>query len=473
MNRNAIAQNILQDVAKTQTHPKTVRNSTRLLAKLRRDKAQQPDPDTHLDLPLPCTIKKIQFSKSWDTCFTGPTASARLKQQLETRESAASTSPSEESDEFREIKLAAVVEHQKSIDRYETSPRHISSALRPHSDPNAAWKTNLEESRLTAMQNQRWYEQGEWKPKNLFTVPNKITDKKEYYQSFYSWLSSIPTNSDVVMDTNRKAFFDGTAVPDGDHGFMIQRLEHPSPPCDMSDQKTRSHWHETAAQYVLNYKNLIYEPKVDEGVSEVSEVITRSATPYLRFATYDDADGLTEIFKTYAGNSPLSSHLNTSAGYVRNIISCCTEAWLPFIVAVQPTYDPETNTYPQEEVLGYAYIKMFSDYPQTGEYTGELEVFVAKKHQKQNLGRSLVGMILTLCSSEHKHLDGTPYKWHSPDCIGKDRLKIRPLMTLLCGIAYPSDLKEDVEWIPEWLKREFDFEKQGTLKKFRVQHNIP
>jgi hypothetical protein len=73
------------------------------------------------------------------------------------------------------------------------------------------------------------------------------------------WLIEKP-DMDVV-DINHKAFFDGTACPDGGFSMILPDIRHVPAPRNMSEEQTPLHWHESSAGLMYNYVQEMQKPK--------------------------------------------------------------------------------------------------------------------------------------------------------------------------------------------------------------------
>lgn len=296
------------------------------------------------------------------------------------------------------------------------------------------------------------------------SVEKTNDEAKALYNKVGTWLDGMLIKP-ATFDISRKAFFDGTAIPDGYSGLLIQDFVHPCSPLDMWNPENRKHKHETSAGFAYNYRSLCAELNFahnEEAKQPHSEIA------YIRFARYCDVKEIQKIFKYYYLKSFMSPHPDPNERTVQELILNCAKTDLPFIVAVAPEYGSDGRPTAKERVMGYACVSLFDEKSQTMSLTGNLEVFVAPEYLRRKVGESLVDTILILCSPDYRHRTGLPYKWHEESLLSDAWLKIRDLKTLLCGLAYPAGLEWEIEWIAKWLKT-FEFEDQGVFNQFSVR----
>lgn len=309
------------------------------------------------------------------------------------------------------------------------------------------------------VQNPPQYEQGEWKPNYDFVTDCNDIDEEEQRNGFYSWLNKLPTKR-TIIDISSEAFANGTAVPDGHSGFTVSNIHHPVTPRDMLDNQTSLHWHETSSGYAYNMRNLLYKIKYAESVKENRPY---SHVPYLRFVRSEDMEQLTTILLTQAIDKPAGS-IGPCLLFVEKILSHCSKADLPFIVAVNPVRsspDPMSPPTAKEEVMGYAYVKPCAgnDRTLTSKLMGQMEVFVVQEHRRKHVGQSLVDMIFILCGRNYTRipLNQVACKWHGINDLADAQLKTNRLDKIVCNIAYLSPTEETTKWVTRWLTQVFKF----------------
>ncbi|KAJ5167284.1 uncharacterized protein N7482_006065 [Penicillium canariense] len=341
--------------------------------------------------------------------------------------------------------------------------------------------------------NPEGYDQGDshnWKADWAFT-PMCTMDRNRNRLRFYKWLEKIPLECQAV-DIFHSAFFDGTAVPDGGFSLMLMNEKHLLSPRDMSDDKTRIHWHETSAGYAHNMK--IHWAKVRAArdslrsqiasapagplnlaplmsqleVEPEAEPSSEPTNPHLRPAIPEDAQEIANILNWYAVNSPLSPDTETQEErQIKALIKICRKRNLPFLVMVHPARPSlELPGTPQAKICGIAYIDLFGS-SGADQYIGELRVYVTREEKRDNFGTVLIDRILSMCDQGYSRKFEVEWKpkraedlWETP---------MLRMTQLICTIAYPAKLDMKYGWIKKWLQDQFGFEQWGMLKRARVK----
>lgn len=308
-----------------------------------------------------------------------------------------------------------------------------------------------------------------------FDLPNASVRKQ-----FRTWWDTIPAGHQV--DIYHAAFFDGTAMPDGQSTMFLPDIKHIPTPRDMKDELTRLHWHETSEGYVYNLGKVNRRRQKKE--QEHQEHLRRTAAYrawlelppdskvvppgiYLRPAEQYDVSSILEIVNWYARTSALSSKSRSmEANDVGELVQFCRENHLPFVVAARRP--PERLCRNQiDPVVGYAYVGFHGHGKRADKHTGELHVFVQESSKKQHIGRALVDMVLScfdVTSKQSKDYEfdrtGTVQYGAGYGCF---------LRSMVCAIAKSPEAREEHAWIKKWLERDFGFEEKCGVKNARVK----
>lgn len=307
--------------------------------------------------------------------------------------------------------------------------------------------------------------------------PTVTFNRIQYLEDFYIWLNCIPEVNRWV-NIYHKAFFDGTASPDGAFGMFIQDIKHLQTPRDMKRKRTQQHWHETAAGYIHNKQILLQEEQAAKLTrqekwqrdAEAIQVIQQQPIPkaipgnvYLRPVEFHDSPELVRLVNWYMENSPVSPETQPiSEADARDMVQDARNTRLPFIVAVQRT--PKGSD-AAETVLGYAFLKSYTDFVSANCCTLEMRVYVDHKHKKLHIGRSLIDRLLAMRDIMHSASAA-----HVFEASGHNFTPEGPsFATVICPIAYPPGKAANYAWIKEWLIREFRFREQGLINGGRFK----
>ncbi|KGO54296.1 Acyl-CoA N-acyltransferase [Penicillium expansum] len=308
-----------------------------------------------------------------------------------------------------------------------------------------------------------------------FDLPNRTVRNQ-----FRSWWDQLPAGHQV--DIYHVAFFDGTAMPDGQSSMFLPDTKHIPTPRNMKDELTRLHWHETSEGYVYNLGKINKKRKKKE--LEQQEHLRRTAdyrawlelppdskiVPpgiYLRPAEQCDASSILEIMNWYAQNSALSSETRSmEANDIGELLQFCRDNHFPFVVAARRP--PERLCRNQiDPVVGYAYVEFHRHGKSADKHMGELHVFVQEGSKKQHIGRALVDMVLSCFDvTSGKSKD---YEFDQTGTVQYRAGYGRPLTAIVCAIATSPEAQEEHDWIKKWLEREFGFQEKCVFENARVK----
>lgn len=308
-----------------------------------------------------------------------------------------------------------------------------------------------------------------------FDLPNASVRKQ-----FRKWWDQLPAGHQV--DICHIAFFDGTAIPDGQSSLFLPDMKHIPTPRDMKDEQTRLHWHETSEGYVYNLGKINKKRKKKE--QEHQEHLRRTAAYrawlelppdskvvppgiYLRPAEQCDASSILEIMNWYAQNSALSSETRSmEVNALGELLQFCRENHLPFVVAARrPTERLCRNQI--DPVVGYAYVKFHRHGKSADKNMGELHVFVQESSKRQHIGRALVDMVLScfdVTCGQSKD-----YDFDQTGTVQYGAGYGRSLTAMVCAIATSPEAQEEHAWIKKWLERDFGFEEKCVFENARVK----
>ncbi|KAJ5774912.1 Acyl-CoA N-acyltransferase [Penicillium paradoxum] len=311
---------------------------------------------------------------------------------------------------------------------------------------------------------------------SAFDIPNENARKQ-----FRNWWDQLPTGYHTV-NIYHVAFFDGTAMPDGQCSMFLPGIKHIPTPRDMKDEMTRLHWHETSAGYVYNMGKVNQKRRKKQ--QEKQEHLRRTApyrawlslppesklVPpdiYLRPAELYDASYILEIMNWYAKNSALSSDTRPMDGSdFEKLLRSCREMRFPFVVAARRPQERWCRNQ-IDPAIGYAYVEFHRNGKDADAHMGELQVFVQEDSKKKHIGRALVDMVLSCFDVTSKV--GTDYQFDQTGTVQYGAGYGRPLNTMVCAIASSPQAQENYTWIKEWLKRDFGFQEKGVFEDGRVK----
>ncbi|CAG8909699.1 unnamed protein product [Penicillium egyptiacum] len=308
-----------------------------------------------------------------------------------------------------------------------------------------------------------------------FDLPNASVRKQ-----FRSWWDQLPAGRQV--DIYHVAFFDGTAMPDGEGSMFLPGIKHIPTPRNMKDELTRLHWHETSEGYVYNLGKVNKRRQKKE--QEQQEHLRRTAAYrawlelppdskvvppgiYLRPAEECDAASILEIMNWYAENSALSSETRaTEVDDFGELLQSCRENHFPFIVAARRP--PERLCLNQiDPVVGYAYVEFHRHGKSADNHMGELHVFVQEGSKKQHIGRALVDMVLSCFDVASE--PSTDYEFDQTGTVQYGAGYGCPLRTMVCAVATSPEARQEHVWIEKWLERDFGFKEQCVFENARVK----
>ncbi|KAI1829466.1 hypothetical protein DTO006G1_9382 [Penicillium roqueforti] len=307
-----------------------------------------------------------------------------------------------------------------------------------------------------------------------FDLPNASVREQ-----FRSWWDQLPAGSRV--DIFHVAFFDGTAIPDGQHSMILSDIKHIPTPRNMKDEQTRLHWHETSEGYVynlgkVNQRRIKKEQEQQEHLRRTAAHRAWLALPpdskvvppgiYLRPAEQYDTSSILEIMKWYAQNSALGSKLQSmEANEFEELLQFCRDNNLPFVVAARrPPVRLCRNQI--DPVVGYAYVEFHRHGNSAEKHMGELHVFVQKGNKNQHIGRALVDMVLSCFDGTYKQ--STDYEFDQTGTVQYGAGYGHPFTSMVCAIATSAEAEENA-WIKKWLERDFGFKDKGVLENARVE----
>ncbi|KAF7593264.1 hypothetical protein BBP40_011720 [Aspergillus hancockii] len=309
------------------------------------------------------------------------------------------------------------------------------------------------------------------------------------YEAFRDWFRRwLDTTIHICCyaDIYHRAFFDGTAHPDGVRTMYVPDLESSATFLNMDDEESRLHGQETVEGYCYNWelharedhdaeqlRRKIQRDHYLEGLKKYSPPSTSvlKANVYLRPVEVGDVRGLLEIFNWYAANSSLSTNIETlQAGDIRQIIDDSNEEKLPFIVAAERRIGATANS-GREKIFGYALATDYLGQRTSGRFTAELEIFVKPGHLRKGIGKCLIDKLLEVCDATYIPKRGYFFDSNFDDRSGYWAGGRRRLGRLIFAISYPTDRNSmaTYSWMEEWLKRDYGFEEQGRLNGARVK----
>ncbi|OQE38408.1 hypothetical protein PENCOP_c008G02989 [Penicillium coprophilum] len=308
-----------------------------------------------------------------------------------------------------------------------------------------------------------------------FDLPNAVVRNQ-----FRRWWDQLPAGHRV--DIYHAAFFDGTAMPDGQSDMFLPDIKHVPAPRDMKDELTRLHWHETSEGYVYNLGKVNKRRKEKE--QEQQEHLRRTAAyrawlelpidskvvppgVYLRPAEQYDASSILEIMNWYARGSSFSSGARAmGAKHFEELFQFCRENHFPFVVAAQRPPEPlcRNQIHP---VVGYAYVEFHRHGKSADMNMGELHVFVQEGRKNQHIGRALVDMVLSCFDAASEK--STAYEFDQTGTVQYGPGYGRHLTTMICAIATSQESQKEHVWIKEWLERDFGFENKCVFENARVK----
>lgn len=307
-----------------------------------------------------------------------------------------------------------------------------------------------------------------------FDLPNASVRKQ-----FRSWWDQLPAGRQV--DIYHVAFFDGTAMPDGQCSMFLPDIKHIPTPRNMKDELTRLHWHETSEGYVYNLGKINQRRRKKE--QEQQEHLCRTAAYrawlelppdskvvppgiYLRPAEQCDASSILEIMNWYAQNSALSGETRSiEVNDIGELLQFCRENHFPFVVAARRP--PERLCRNQiDPVVGYAYVEFHRPGKSADKHIGELHVFVQEGSKKQHIGRALVDMVLSCFDVTSGQ--SNDYEFDQTGTVQYGVGYGRPLTAMVCAIATSAEAQENA-WIKKWLERDFGFKDKCVFENARVK----
>ncbi|CAI7607285.1 unnamed protein product [Penicillium glandicola] len=310
---------------------------------------------------------------------------------------------------------------------------------------------------------------------SAFDLPNA-----DVRRQFRKWWDQLPAGHQV--DIYHVAFFDGTAMPDGQGSMFLPDIKHIPTPRDMKDEPTRLHWHETSEGYVYNLGKINKRRKKKE--QEQQEHLRRTAAHrawlelppdskvvppgvYLRPAEQCDASSVLEIVNWYAQNSALSSQTRSmEVNDFGRLLQFCRENHFPFVVAARRPPEPLCRNQ-IDPVVGYAYVEFHRHGKSADMHIGELHVFVKEGSKKQHIGRALIDMVLScfdMTSGQSKD-----YEFDQTGTVQYGAGYGRPLTAMVCAIAMSRKAQEEHAWIRKWLERDFGFKDMCVFENVRVK----
>lgn len=309
-----------------------------------------------------------------------------------------------------------------------------------------------------------------------FDIPNQNARKQ-----FRSWWDQLPTAYPPV-NIYRAAFFDGTAMPDGQCSMILPNIKHIPTPRDMKDELTRSHWHETSAGYVYNMGPVNQKRRKKQ--QEREEYLRRTApyrawlnlppeskiVPpdiYLRPAEMYDASYIIEIMNWYAKNSALSGDIESvDLSDFEKLLRYCRNLKLPFVVAARRPQERWCRNQ-IDPAIGYAYVDFHRNGTGADAHMGELQVVIQEDSKKKHVGRALVDMVLSCFNVTSK--TGTDYQFDQTGTVQYGPGYGRPLNTMVCAIA-ASKAGGENNWVKRWLEKDFGFNEKGVFEGARVKN---
>lgn len=322
----------------------------------------------------------------------------------------------------------------------------------------------------------------EWENRSEERLSNDVSKDR-----FMRWLDST-LRICCKVDIYHKAFFDGTAHPDGEQSLLIPDIRFPTAPLDLDDEANRLHGLETVESYCYNLQLHIKKNEQVEDIRKKAarEAYLQAANPvpppsskapvanvYLRPVENGDIPELLEIFNWYIESSTLKADIDPyGAADVRQHIEDCRREKLPFLVAAERRTGMvgRNDAYDRERILGYARATDFVGQRTTGRFTAELELFVRNDEKRRGIGKSLIDKLLEVCDAAHK-----PQRGYFFNSSPEDRSRYTPgghrkLARLVFVYSYPKNKSHEYDWVKNWLQN-YRFKEQGIFEGFGVKND--
>ncbi|KAL1999703.1 hypothetical protein VTN02DRAFT_4144 [Thermoascus thermophilus] len=304
------------------------------------------------------------------------------------------------------------------------------------------------------------------------------------YDAFKDWFRHWLDNTMHIcwyVDIYHRSFFDGTAHTDGVRSLFIPDIGDVETRLDMTDEKTRLHYHETAQGYCYNYMQHLdrEQEALEKKRKRARDVYLQAAQNppqpnpnlpkaniYLRPAEVGDIPELIELCNWYILHGTQSVDLDLfNQADMRQRIDDSKRESLPFIVAAERRNGPFSRAGDQpERILGYALATDFMGERTTGRYTAELEVFVHPQKKRQGIGRCLMDKLLEVCDPMYIPKRGYYFDSSLEERRGYYSGGRRKLDRLIFTLCYPEDNPTEYQRVKEWLGEKYQFEEQGLLK---------
>jgi L-amino acid N-acyltransferase YncA len=301
-------------------------------------------------------------------------------------------------------------------------------------------------------------------------ISSLVIPNKDAREQFRHWWRQLPLGFHTV-DICHTAFFDGTAMADGESSMIVPNLKHLPAPRDMTNEATRLHWHETAAGFIYNLGPNYQKQKREEAEMrrDAPYRAWRDRPPdskvipphiYLRPAEDLDIGGVVEIMNWYARKTSLSRDIEpwTFEDY-DELHEFCRKNRLPFLIAARRDHE-DFNPRRIDATVGYAYVKFHRPTNDADACVGELLVFVDEDYKKDHIGRALVDMTLSCLDLSYKRSEDYEFVQSETVDVEYGPGYGRNLTKLVC--APPAEGQES--WVKEWLARDFGFQKEEAIE---------
>lgn len=186
------------------------------------------------------------------------------------------------------------------------------------------------------------------------------------------------------------------------------------------------------------------------------------ANIYVRPAHLKDLVQIRAIHNHYTRTSAVTQErVELGDREIRSRFDECVNERYPFIVAISRHGRTAAGN---EVVVGFAFAEDFGGENTMWRHTCEVQFYVDPRHLRKGIGKNLLDTLLRGVTPYYHFHNGVPFQYTDAEYERHDGGGARIVSQIMVPFPYFADEEAKHQWMGPWLKREFEFEHQGTLK---------
>ncbi|KAL8647366.1 MAG: hypothetical protein Q9210_005601 [Variospora velana] len=186
------------------------------------------------------------------------------------------------------------------------------------------------------------------------------------------------------------------------------------------------------------------------------------ANIYIRPARLKDLVQIRAIHNHYTRTSAVTQErVELGDREIRSRFDECVNERYPFIVAISRHGRTAAGN---EVVVGFAFAEDFGGENTMWRHTCEVQFYVDPRHLRKGIGKNLLDTLLRGVTPYYHFHNGVPFQYTDAEYERHDGGGARIVSQIMVPFPYFADEEAKHQWMGPWLKREFEFEHQGTLK---------